>query len=168
MTLGRMWDDVDDTRAYETTLRVTSGAVPDHAVNWEAFHTRLSARAELSLARLRHPRPTLTVTTTHVHAFPRRVQPQRRSAWWQHTARWSPAVVTGALAASVVLVAAIRTMPKESPTPSTNVVASTAGGERSRAAFESAIVGHASASSTASTFLPSAADLLIPLGEVTR
>lgn len=163
-------DHVTDSPTYEMTLRVVSGAVPDSAVNWEMFHTRLSAHAELSLARLRHPRPTLAVTTTRVHAFPRRLQPQQRAAWWQHTARWSPAVVAGALAAIVVLVAAIRRAPKESPTSIASVGASTAGdGGQWRAAFESVVIGHSSGLAIASTFLPSAADLLIPLGgEVAR
>jgi hypothetical protein len=146
-------------------LREVSGRVPDESVDWDAFHARLSTRAELSLARLRHPQPAVSLTTTRVHVFPRRMRPQRPPTWWQHAARWSPAVVTGALAASVVLVVAIRTMPKESTSPSSGVVVTTAGDvDRSRAEFESVVVGHTSASTIASTLLPSAAELLIPLG----
>ena len=162
-----MWsDDAGDSVAYETMLRSVSGAVPDHAVDWDAFHTRLSSRAELGLARLRHPRPALAVVTTRVHEFPRKVPAPRQPAWWQHTARWSPVVVPGALAASIALIVAIRTMPKDArATSEAKVIASsTIDGERSRAIFDSAVVGHVSASSVAATFLPSAADLLIPLG----
>ena len=162
-----MWvDDASDSVACETVLRVVSGAVPDHAVDWDAFHTRLSARAELSLARLRHPRPVGATVVTRVHELPRRVPSPSHSPWWQHTARWSSVVVPGALAASIVLLVAIRTMPKETHlTSETTVTASTTlDGDRSRAAFDSAVVGRASASLVAATFLPSATDLLIPLG----
>ena len=172
MNTRRMWnDDASDSAAYDTMLRVVSGSVPDNAVNWDAFHARLSARAELSLARLRHRRPTLTAVATRVHEFPRRAPTSPQAAWWQHTARWSRVVVPGALAASVALLVAIRTMPKEAHlTTAPKVIASaTLDRERSRAAFDSAVVGHASASLVAAPFLPSAADLLIPLGrEVTH
>jgi hypothetical protein len=74
--------------------------------------------------------------------------------------------VPGAIAASIALVVAIRTMPKETHAPSEPKVfaSTTLDPDRSRAAFDSAVVGHASASLVAATFLPSAADLLIPLG----
>lgn len=49
-------DDASDLVAYEAMLRVVSGSVPEHTISWDTFHTRLNARAELSLARLRHPR----------------------------------------------------------------------------------------------------------------
>ena len=162
-----MWsDDGSDSVELENMLRVVSGAVPDH-INWDTFHTRLNARAELPLARLRHPRPVLTVVTTRVHEFPRRAPAPRDPAWWQHTARWSRVVVPGALAASIALLVVIRAMPKETDGVSdTRVIASTAlDSDRSRAAFDSAVVGHASASLVAATFLPSAADLLLPLGQ---
>jgi hypothetical protein len=84
-----MWsDDATESAAYDTMLRVVSGSVPEQAVNWDAFHARLSARAELSLARL-----------------------------------------------------------------------------RSRAMFESAVVGHVSAATAAATLRPRAAELLVPLGD---
>lgn len=162
-----MWsDDGIDAVTYETMLRIVSVRVPDHAIDWDAFNTRLAARAELSLARLRHPRPVVAAVVTRVHEFPRRVPAPRHSPWWQHAARWSPVVVPGALAASIVLLVAIRMVPKEAHlTAEPNVIASASlDGDRSRAVFDSAVVGHASASSVAAAFLPSATDLLIPLG----
>ena len=162
-----MWsDDTADSATYETLLRTASGAVPDHAVDWDAFHTRLAAHAELPLARLRRPRPVLTVVTTRVHVFPRHVSAPRTPAWWQHTARWSRVVVPGALAASIALIVTIRAMPKDTHAASEPkmIASATIDGEHSRAAFDSAVVGHVSASALATTLLPSAADLLIPLG----
>ena len=54
-----MWrDEAGDSATYEAMLRVVSGRVPDHAVNWDAFHVRLSTRAELPLTRLRHRDPS--------------------------------------------------------------------------------------------------------------
>ena len=160
-----MWsNDESDSVAYETMLHVVSGPVPEQAVNWDAFHTHLSARAELPLARLRRPRPVVAAVLTRVHEFPRRAPTPRHSPWWQHTARWSAVVVPGAVAASIALLLAIRTMPKDPYlTTEYEVIASSLDGDRSRAAFDSAVVGHASASVVAS-FLPTAADLLIPLG----
>ena len=161
-----MWsDDASDSVELETVLRTVSGTVPDH-IDWDAFHARLNARAELSLARLRRPRPIFATVTPRVHEFPCRAAPSRDPAWWQHTARWSRVVVPGALAASIALLVVIRAMPKETHlTSEANGIASAAlDGDRSRAAFDSAVVGHASPSLVAATFLPSAADLLIPLG----
>ena len=161
-------DDAADAVAYETMLRVASGRIPDDSIDWDAFHTRLAARAELSLARRRHPRPLAASTVTRVHEFPRRPIRPRHCSWWRHMARWSPVVVPGALAASIALLTAIRMMPKEaSLTSDTPAIASGPLGDHSRAVFDSAVVGHAPASVVAASFLPSAAELLIPsCGEV--
>jgi hypothetical protein len=60
-----LWnDDATDSLEYETMLRIVTAPIPDHTINWDAFHTHLSTRAELSLARLRHPRHVLTTTVT--------------------------------------------------------------------------------------------------------
>ena len=151
-----MWgDDGSDSIGYETMLRVVRGRVPEDAIDWEAFHTRLSARAELSLARLRHPRLVVARVVTRVHELPRRVETPRPSARWQHTARGSRVVIPGALAASIALLAAIRTMPKEAGlTNEPNVVApTTLDGDRSRAAFDSVTAIRQAARDTASCLL---------------
>ena len=148
-------------------LRAASGTVPDEHVDWDAFHRRLSARAELSLARLRHPltavpAPTGVVRTMPIRRAPRRVQ----AAWWEHTARWSRLTIGSALAASVGLVAVIRLTPKDvvdrvdgsSTAQSTDV-------DGTRAAFESAVIGRTRVA-TDLVLMPSAAELLIPSASV--
>ena len=51
-------------------LRAASSAVPDEHVDWDAFHRRLSSRAELPLARLRHPLTAAAATAGVVRAMP--------------------------------------------------------------------------------------------------
>lgn len=124
-------------------LLAVSGSVPYESVDWNAFHGRLAIQAELPLARLRYPR----VGGDRVVAVVRPTTPIpiRR----------------------VVLVTVIRRTPKESVDAATQVVASAttsdAGG--TRAAFESAVVGGAHASRIETVLMPSAAELLIPLGD---
>src|SRR5690349_627610 len=64
-----MWsDDATESAAYDTMLRVVSGSVPEHAVSWDAFHARLTVRAELSLARLRSRAMFESAAVDHVSA----------------------------------------------------------------------------------------------------
>ena len=147
---------------YRAALLQASGRVPDEQVDWDAFHTRLASRAELALARLRYPHVAAQIS---VQPLGGRQQPLT-VPWWAHAARWSRLVVAGSAAAGVALIIVVRMSPKET---SDTVVASVAAGseqtDRTRAVFESAAVGHGSAWSIESALLPSATDLLVPLGK---
>jgi hypothetical protein len=156
-------DDADDV-ALALLLRDVSGTVPETVVDWTVFHAQLSARAQLALARLRHPPAMGAPLRTRTRLIPirRGIAPSSRH-WWEHTARWSRLTVSSALAASVVLAVVIRLTPKE--VAETAVVATTDDAGVSRAAFESVVVGRTHASKVDTILMPSAADLLIPLGE---
>lgn len=88
-------------------------------------------------------------------------------AWWEPAARWSRVAVGAALAAGTALIAVIRTAPKEFAEGSARIVTTTVrdATEGTRAAFESAVVGRTYAETSRSSLMPSAADLLIPIGE---
>ena len=153
------WDLTSDaTSRYTTALREASGGVPEREVDWDGCYTRLDTRAELPLARLRYPQLA--------HVAPGR--PERQPdpaplAWWEHAARWSRAIVTASVAAGIALVMVVRASPKETvETVAATTIAPATDGPR--AAFESAVVGRSSASTMSAALLPTAADLLIPLG----
>jgi len=151
----------DDEALYRAVLAATRGRVPDEHVDWDAFHARLRERAELPLARLRHPR--LGVRPTHVPSA-RPAERTKSIAWWEYTARWSRLIIASSIAAGIALVAVVRSSPKELSEP---VIASTGAGDDAmdsrRAVFESAAVG-GTAVWTIDSLVPSTADLLIPLG----
>ena len=158
--------DADSKRArsYASALLQVSGRVPENVVNWDAFHARLAARAEISLARLRYPQ-----VAAHRSGRPRRagsLDHRRTVPWWEHAARWSRLVVAGSIAAGIGLIMVVRASPKEVPD---TVIASAAPNseqtERQRAAFESVALGRGTTWSIESVLLPSAADLLVPLGK---
>jgi hypothetical protein len=156
-------DDSDDA-AFASLLREVGGVVPEDAVDWDAFHAQLSARAKLSLARLRHPQLAPALHHERTRPIPiRRVAPPSSRHWWEHTARWSRLTVSSALAASVALVVVIRLTPKDGGESA--LVASTDDVGATRAAFESAVVGHTHTSTVNTVLMPSATDLLIPLGD---
>ena len=143
-------------------LRAVGNPIPYDRVDWDRFHRQLSARAELPLARLRHPRTAGLVGESRTLPMRRSPTPVTR-AWWEHAARWSRLTVRSALAAGVALVAVIRLTPKErGDQPPGTVAAMTTDTERTRAAFESAVIGRTQASVTDGVLLPSATDLLIP------
>lgn len=155
--------DQADMPSYLEMLREASGAVPDETINWHAFHSRLSARAELPMARLRHPSVASASEQSgpsHQVAFP------ITHSWWEYAARWSRLTVAASLAAGVALVAVVRMSPKEPlDAPATSIIATTAGDiDRTRAAFESAVVGRTATWTIDSALMPSATELLIPLG----
>lgn len=157
----RLVHDEND-RGYRAALLLASGRVPYEHVDWDAFHVRLASRAELALARLRNPHVAAQVSTRERAAGQQPVM----VPWWTHAARWSRLVVAGSVAAGIALIIVVRTSPKEA---SDTVVATTAASaeqtERTRAVFESAAVGRGSAWSIDSALLPSATDLLVPLGK---
>ena len=71
--------------------------------------------------------------------------------------------MTASVAAGIALIMVVRASPKEAPeaVAVTTIAAAT---DAPRAAFESAVIGRTSAWSMRAALLPSAADLLIPLG----
>ena len=154
--------DRADVQTYREALADASGRLPDESIDWEAFHVRLAARAELSLARLRHPQ--LAVESRR-HSAGQRL-PFRGSGWWVHTARWSRLTISASIAAGIALVAVIRMSPKDtSELAATGMVATTSDQtDETRAAFESAVVGRSVTWTIDSALMPSATDLLIPLG----
>jgi hypothetical protein len=152
--------DGEVARTYASALLHASGRVPEDAVDWDAFHTRLAARAELSLARLRYPRVAAHASVRH-HPAPSRERPLS-VPWWEHAARWSRLVITGSVAAGIALIMVVRTSPKD--VSDTVVASSSDQTDGRRRAFESAAIGHDSTWSIESALLPSAADLLVPLG----
>jgi hypothetical protein len=145
-----------------------SGPVPYEQVDWTEFHATLAARAELSLARLRHPHLAEGSPSRLVVALPK--DAPATLAWWQYAARWSRLVVSGSIAAGIALVLVVRSSPKEMG--ETVVVASAAEVpyqiEGTRAAFESAALGRGSNWTMDSALLPSISELLIPLGKRDR
>ena len=146
-----------------SALRISSGLVPDDSVDWSAFHARLAVRAELSLARLRHP--VVVVASGQGRTLPLRRQPAPVTrAWWQHAARWSRMVIGSAVAAGVALVSVIRLTPKEVASRAAGDIAAVTNVEQTRAAFEIAVIGRDRASLSDVSLIPSAADLLIPVG----
>ena len=147
---------------YAEMLRRAGGPVPEEHVDWEAFHKRLGARAELPLARLRLPR--LAPTTPARPVSPRTHARPVRRAWWEHAARWSRRIVSVSVAAGIALVAVVRTSPKDTVDTVVATVATADQGDGTRAAFESAALGHTASWTIDSGVLPTATDLLIPLG----
>ncbi len=151
--------------AYTRALADASGPVPYERVDWEVFHETLAARAELSLARLRHPHlaPRQLVRAVSARAAPAAL------TWWQYMARWSPLIVSASVAAGIALIMVVRASPKESVDA---VVASAAPSveqlDRTRAVFESAALGRGTRWTMESVMLPSTAELLIPLGKGAR
>jgi hypothetical protein len=161
--LNPNWERASD---YASALARASGHVPTDDVEWETFHTRLADRAELSLARLRYPRLARAHAGRGVE-LP--IRPAAALAWWEHAARWSRLTVTGSIAAGVALVMIVRASPKESADAIVvSAVTAADPSDRTRAAFDSAVIGRSSAWTIDSALLPSAADLLIPLGRRAR
>lgn len=163
--------DADDDAAlpYASLLRQASGPVPDDRVDWGAFHKRLTARAELSLARRRYPRVAITAmapATARADGIRLLALPTHHP-WWEPAARWARVIVAGSVAAGIALTVVVRTSPKEA-VPDTVVASDVATTEQldgRRAAFESLVTGHTTSSTVEAAILPSVTDLLIPLGK---
>ena len=153
----------EGTTRYSRALIEASGPVPYERVDWTEFHATLAARAELSLARLRHPHLAEHSPSRLVVAL---ANDAPVLAWWQYAARWSRLVVSASIAAGIALIMVVRSSPKDM---SETVVASAAEVpyqvDGTRAVFESAALGRGSNWTMDSALLPSIAELLIPLGK---
>jgi len=170
----RLAVDADDmTPSVAAILLEASGRVPDDQVDWAAFHRELAARAELALARLRHPKVAGVTPATNRRSIVRALPLRATYAWWEPAARWARLSVTVSVAAGIALTIVVRTSPKESDAkePET-VVASSLGPGASgeafagrRAAFESVVTGRTMAPTVEAALLPTVTDLLIPLGK---
>ena len=150
------------TTRYSRALADASGPVPYERVDWTAFHATLSARAELSLARLRHPHLAAGSPSRLVVAL---AKDAPTLAWWQYAARWSRLVVSGSVAAGIALVLVVRSSPKDMGETVASAVAVPYQVEGTRAVFESAALGRGSNWTMDSALLPSIAELLIPIGK---
>ena len=154
----------DGTTRYSRALVEASGPVPYDQVEWTEFHATLTARAELSLARLRHPHVAVRSPSRLVVALGK--DTPATVAWWQYAARWSRLVVSASTAAGIALIMVVRSSPKDM---GETVVASAAPVpyqvEGTRAVFESAALGRGSSWTMDSALLPSISELLIPLGK---
>ncbi len=156
----------EDERAttYARALVDASGLVPYERVDWDGFHMRLAARAELPLARLRHTR--LGPHSLGRSAVALASDAPVTIAWWEYAARWSRLVVGASVAASIPLIMVVRSSPKDAV--DTIVASATVApdqGDGTRAVFESAALGRGSKWTIDSVLLPSTAELLIPLGK---
>jgi len=153
----------EGTTRYSRALIEASGPVPYERVDWTEFHATLAARAELSLARLRHPHLAEHPPSRLVVAL---ANDAPVLAWWQYAARWSRLVVSASIAAGIALIMVVRSSPKDM---SETVVASAAEVpyqvDGTRAVFESAALGRGSNWTMDSALLPSISELLIPLGK---
>ena len=148
---------------YREALGKAGGHVPDENVDWETFHVRLAARAELPLARLRHPRRAVRVEK---QPTARQLPLRAATRWWEHAARWARLTVSASVAAGVALMLVVRTSPKETTeTSATSIVTTNSDqADGTRAAFESAVIGRTAGWTIDLALMPSVADLLIPLG----
>ena len=150
--------------SYTRALVEASGPVPYEQVDWTEFHAALGARAELSLARLRHPHLAARSTRRLVVALANDGSPTL--TWWQYAARWSRLVVSASIAAGIALIMIVRSSPKEiGETVVANATVVPYQVEGTRAVFESAALGRGSNWTMDSALLPSIAELLIPLGK---
>lgn len=154
----------DGTTRYSRSLADASGPVPYEQVDWTEFHATLAARAELSLARLRHPHVALRSPSRLVVALAK--DAPAVLPWWQHAARWSRLVVSASIAAGIPLIMVVRSSPKDmGETVVASAVAVPSQVEGTRAVFESAALGRGSTWTMDSALLPSISELLIPLGK---
>jgi hypothetical protein len=154
----------EGTTRYSRALIEASGPVPYERVDWTEFHETLAARAELSLARLRHPHLAEHSPSRPVVALANDMP--ATLVWWQYAARWSRLVVSASIAAGIALIIVVRSSPKDTgETVVASAVVVPYQVEGSRAVFESAALGRGSKWTMDSALLPNISELLIPLGK---
>lgn len=142
------------TPEYLRMLREVAGPVPTRDVDWDAFHARLNARAELPLARLRKP--------TAGRAAPRDGSRSRLRApsWWEYASLPSHVWRPIAAAAAIAVAAGVHAWNSDmAPLDATEVVSmATAEFGDARGAFESAVIAGTSSGSVASYLVPASAE----------
>ncbi len=143
------------TPEYLAMLREVSGRVPTRDVDWEAFHARLNARAELPLARLRKPDAG--------RAAPRDRSRSRLRApsWWEYASLPSRAWRPIAAAAAIAVAAGVHALRNDVTEASAIDVVSLATSDFASAqgAFESAVTAGTPSGTVASYLVPSSAEV---------
>jgi hypothetical protein len=150
-TNGRGELPADDE--YRAMLREFSGAAPLGAADLDALHARLTAAAELPLARLRHAADS--ASRLPAERVPDERGPAAEPAWWEYAARRGRSALWLAAAASVLLTVYVRAHPVE--TTEVESAALVAGTDVSDA-FASAVTTGGSSRSVTSLLVVSAAD----------
>lgn len=158
---GRSPHDGEPAVTYVVALLRESGPVPCDDIDWPAFHATLCERAELALARLRYPHVARASSARKSRPS---LPPTLPIGWWEYTARWSRLTIIASAAVAAALIVVVRASPKEM----TETIVATArpmtgASDRTRAAFDSAVIGR-STGWTIESALPSVSELLIPLG----
>jgi hypothetical protein len=151
---------VEATPEYLAMLRRVSGRAPTADVDWEAFHERLNARAELALVRLR------TANARNSGARARSQGKRRAASWWEYTARpsrvWRPIAAAAAIAVAAGIHAWRSDMVAIDGSDVTSVAMSDLAG--AQGAFESAVTGGTSSGSIASYLVPASRDAVSAAG----
>ena len=151
-------DDETPTTAtpeYLRMLREASGPVPTRDVDWDAFHARLNARAELPLARLRKP------DAARAAARDRSRSRIRALSWWEYASLPSQVWRPIAAAAAIAVAAGIHALRNDVADTGAIDVASLASSEFASAqgAFESAVTAGTPSGTVASYLVPSSAEV---------
>jgi hypothetical protein len=153
-------DDESPTTAtpeYLGALREVAGRVPTSDVDWNEFHSRLTARAELPLARLRKPdaaRPTVQERSRSRHRAP---------AWWEYASLpshvWRPIAAAAAIAVAAG-VHALRNDVADAGEGTIDVVSlATSDFASAQGAFESAVTSGTSSGTVASYLVPASSEM---------
>jgi hypothetical protein len=139
------------TPEYLAMLSQVSGHVPTDDVDWDEFHTRLNARAELALVRLR-----TSNARNHVAHSRRRAQ-RPAPSWWEYVALPSHVWRPIAAAAAIAVAASVHALSSDGLQVESIEVASLAGSDitGARGAFESAVTGGTSSGTITSYLVPS-------------
>jgi hypothetical protein len=139
------------TPEYLGALREVAGRVPTRDVDWNEFHARLNARAELPLARLRKPdaaRPAVQDRSRSRHRAP---------AWWEYASLpshiWRPIAAAAAIAVAAGVHALRNDIADAGAIDAVGDFASAQG------AFESAVTSGTSSGTVASYLVPASSEM---------
>jgi anti-sigma-K factor RskA len=156
-------DDESPTAAtpeYLGALREVAGRVPTRDVDWNEFHARLNARAELPLARLRKTdaaRPPVQDRSRSRHRAP---------AWWEYASLPSHVWRPIAAAAAIAVAAGVHALRNDVDNAGAIDVVSLATSEFASAqgAFESAVTSGTSSGTVASYLVPASSEVTTAAG----
>lgn len=157
--------DNDDSPAAATpeylgALREVVGRVPTRDVDWNEFHARLNARAELPLARLRKP----DAASQTVRDRPR--SRYRAPAWWEYVSLPSHVWRPIAAAAAIAVAAGVHALRNDVADAGAIDVVSLATSDFASAqgAFESAVTSGTSSGTVASYLVPASSEVTTATG----